>query len=74
MRPPEHLADRPYLQPVYDHPQFLVRNIWRRYGGWWDGEPDNLLPAPRAVQARMGDAGRRDIAGARTRGGARGGR
>lgn len=50
--PPANLADKPYLQPVYDHPQFLIRNIWRRYGGWWDGEPDNLLPAPRAQQAR----------------------
>jgi alkyl sulfatase BDS1-like metallo-beta-lactamase superfamily hydrolase len=49
---PAHLLDRPYLQPVYDHPQFLVRNVWRRYGGWYDGEPDNLLPAPRAEQAR----------------------
>lgn len=48
---PAHLADRPYLRPVYDHPQFLVRNVWRRYGGWWDGEPDSLLPAPRAQQA-----------------------
>jgi len=49
---PSDLCDRPYLRPVYDHPQFLVRNVWRRYGGWYDGEPDNLLPAPRAVQAR----------------------
>ncbi|HET9690483.1 MAG TPA: alkyl sulfatase dimerization domain-containing protein [Acidimicrobiales bacterium] len=49
---PAQLADRPWLRPVYDHPQFLVRNVWRRYGGWWDGEPDNLLPAPRAEQAR----------------------
>jgi alkyl sulfatase BDS1-like metallo-beta-lactamase superfamily hydrolase len=49
---PSHLLDKPYLQPVYDHPQFIVRNVWRRYGGWWDGEPDNLLPAPRAEQAR----------------------
>ena len=49
---PAHLADRPYLRPVYDHPQFLVRNVWRRYGGWWDGEPDTLLPAPRVQQAR----------------------
>jgi len=48
---PRHLLDRPYLQPVYDHPQFLVRSVWRRYGGWWDGEPDQLLPAPRARQA-----------------------
>jgi alkyl sulfatase BDS1-like metallo-beta-lactamase superfamily hydrolase len=48
---PPHLRDKPYLRPVYDHPQFVVRNIWRRYGGWYDGEPDNLLPAPRAEQA-----------------------
>jgi len=48
---PAHLADKPYLRPVYDHPQFLVRNVWRRYGGWYDGEPDQLLPAPRAEQA-----------------------
>jgi alkyl sulfatase BDS1-like metallo-beta-lactamase superfamily hydrolase len=49
---PAHLRELPYLRPVYDHPQFLVRNVWRRYGGWYDGEPDNLLPAPRAEQAR----------------------
>jgi alkyl sulfatase BDS1-like metallo-beta-lactamase superfamily hydrolase len=49
---PVALRDKPYLRPVYDHPQFLVRNVWRRYGGWYDGEPDNLLPAPRADQAR----------------------
>ena len=49
---PAHLREQPYLRPVYDHPQFIVRNVWRRYGGWYDGEPDNLLPAPRAEQAR----------------------
>ena len=49
---PQHLLDKPYLKPVYDHPQFILRNIWRLYGGWYDGEPDNLLPAPRAEQAR----------------------
>ncbi len=49
---PAELADRPYLQPVYDHPQFVVRNIWRLYGGWYDGDPDQLLPAPRRQQAR----------------------
>lgn len=48
---PERLRDLPYLQAVYDHPQFLVRNVWRRFGGWYDGEPDRLLPAPRATEA-----------------------
>jgi alkyl sulfatase BDS1-like metallo-beta-lactamase superfamily hydrolase len=49
---PAELLAKPYLRPVYDHPQFIVRNIWRLYGGWYEGEPDNLLPAPRAEQAR----------------------
>jgi alkyl sulfatase BDS1-like metallo-beta-lactamase superfamily hydrolase len=48
---PRDLLEKPYLGTVYDHPQFIVRNIWRLYGGWHDGEPDNLLPAPRAAQA-----------------------
>ncbi len=52
VKPPTHLLEKPYLRPVYDDPQFLVRNIWRLYGGWYEGEPDNLLPAPRAEQAR----------------------
>jgi len=42
---PPHLADRPFLQPVYDEPEFIVRNIWRLYGGWWDGNPATLKPA-----------------------------
>ena len=42
---PWHLADRPYLQPVYDEPEFIVRTIWRLYGGWWDGNPATLKPA-----------------------------
>lgn len=49
---PQRLLEKPYLKPVYDDPQFLIRNVWRLYGGWYEGEPDNLLPAPRAEQAR----------------------
>lgn len=49
---PAHLLAKPYLRPVYDHPQFILRGIWRLYGGWYEGEPDNLLPSPRAEQAR----------------------
>jgi alkyl sulfatase BDS1-like metallo-beta-lactamase superfamily hydrolase len=48
---PEELMQKPYLRPVYDDPRFLIRMVWRRYGGWWDGEFDGLLPAPRAEQA-----------------------
>ncbi|MEC8464667.1 MAG: alkyl sulfatase dimerization domain-containing protein, partial [Actinomycetota bacterium] len=36
----------PYLRPLYDEPEFVVRNIWRMYGGWWDKAPSRLKPAP----------------------------
>jgi alkyl sulfatase BDS1-like metallo-beta-lactamase superfamily hydrolase len=48
---PAALLDRPYLRPVYDEPEFIVRNIWRLYGGWWDGNPATLKPAPEAALA-----------------------
>ena len=40
------LLDKPYLRPVYDEPEFIVRNTWRLYGGWFDGDPSDLKPAP----------------------------
>lgn len=43
---PDELLARPYLRPVYDEPAFIVRNIWRLYGGWYDGDPSHLAPAP----------------------------
>jgi alkyl sulfatase BDS1-like metallo-beta-lactamase superfamily hydrolase len=49
---PERLLARPYLRPSYDDPRFIVRNLWRLYGGWWDGNPAHLLPAPEAELAR----------------------
>ena len=27
--------------------------VWRRYGGWWDGEYDRLLPAPRSDESKV---------------------
>ena len=48
---PPHLLERPYLRPVYDEPEFVVRNVWRLYGGWWDGNPASLQPAPDAALA-----------------------
>jgi alkyl sulfatase BDS1-like metallo-beta-lactamase superfamily hydrolase len=38
-------TDKPWLQPIYDHPEFIARNVWRLYGGWYDGDPANILPA-----------------------------
>lgn len=52
VKAPEHLLSRPYLRPVYDEPEFVVRNIWRLYAGWYDGNPANLKPAPEAALAR----------------------
>jgi glyoxylase-like metal-dependent hydrolase (beta-lactamase superfamily II) len=44
-------SDSPWLQPVYDDPEFLVRNVIRYYGGWWSGRPSELKPAARAALA-----------------------
>jgi alkyl sulfatase BDS1-like metallo-beta-lactamase superfamily hydrolase len=52
VRPPAHLAERPYLQPVYDDPEFVVRNVWRLYGGWYDGTASHLRPAPESEIGR----------------------
>jgi alkyl sulfatase BDS1-like metallo-beta-lactamase superfamily hydrolase len=74
VRAPETLLARPYLRPVYDDPEFIVRNIWRLYGGWYDGNPASLKPAPDAavaveIAALAGGAARlaaraRELAGA----------
>jgi alkyl sulfatase BDS1-like metallo-beta-lactamase superfamily hydrolase len=47
VEPPPELATKPYLRAIYDEPEFIVRNIWRLYGGWFDGDPASLKPAPR---------------------------
>jgi alkyl sulfatase BDS1-like metallo-beta-lactamase superfamily hydrolase len=51
VRAPAHLLERPYLRPVYDEPEFVVRTVWRLYGGWYDGNPARLKPAPDAALA-----------------------
>ena len=48
---PEHLLAKPYLRTIYDEPEFIVRNVWRYYGGWYDGDPATLKPAPTAELA-----------------------
>jgi glyoxylase-like metal-dependent hydrolase (beta-lactamase superfamily II) len=43
--------DLPWLRPLYDEAEFLVRSVLRYYGGWWSGRPCELKPAPRAAVA-----------------------
>lgn len=38
-------TDKPWLRPIYDHPHFIARNVYRLYGGWWNGDPADMLPA-----------------------------
>ena len=51
VRVPDRFAELPYLRATYDEPEFVVRNIWRLYGGWYDGNPARLKPAQDAVVA-----------------------
>ncbi|MCU1358551.1 MAG: yjcS [Acidimicrobiales bacterium] len=48
----DHLIRRPWLRPIYDEPEFVIRNVWRLYGGWWDGDPAHLKPPPATDLAR----------------------
>jgi len=52
VEPDPELAQRPYLQANYDHPKFIVRNLLRLWGGWWNGNAAELLPATPETQAR----------------------
>ncbi|MFE7099919.1 alkyl sulfatase dimerization domain-containing protein [Streptomyces erythrochromogenes] len=48
---PADLLAKPYLRPAYDEPEFVVRNLWRLWGGWYDLNPAHLKPAPEAEVA-----------------------
>jgi alkyl sulfatase BDS1-like metallo-beta-lactamase superfamily hydrolase len=37
---------------VYDDAEFIIRNVIRFYGGWFNGRPSDLKPAPRAAVAK----------------------
>src|SRR5262245_14111850 len=52
VEPDPELATRPYLQGRYEHPKFIVRNLLRQWGGWWNGNAADLLPATWEAQAR----------------------
>lgn len=52
VEPPDELLAKPYLRAIYDEPEFIVRNLWRLYAGWYDGNPARLKPARDADVAR----------------------
>lgn len=48
---PTALTEQPFLQPVYDEPEFVARNIYRCLAGWYSGIPSELKPASPNQQA-----------------------
>lgn len=42
----------PWLRAMYDDPEFIIRTVIRHFGGWWNGRPGDLKPAPRRDLAR----------------------
>ena len=69
VRVSDDLIGRPWLRPIYDEPEFVVRNTYRLYGGWWDGDPAHLKPPPAAALAvELADlAGGVDVLASRAR-------
>lgn len=51
VKPAAALAEKPYLAPLFDEPEFAARNVWRVNCGWYDGVPAHLKPAPHSEQA-----------------------
>ena len=49
VRVPDETLAKPYLRPYYDEPEFVVRGVWRQFGGWWDGAASRLKPSPDSV-------------------------
>ncbi|MBL7166468.1 MAG: hypothetical protein ISS55_08285, partial [Dehalococcoidales bacterium] len=42
---PEDLMNKPWLAPTYGHPVFVIHDVYRRYTGWYDGNPSELFPS-----------------------------
>lgn len=51
---PAHLQESPYLAQFYGCLDFAIRGTYRRYTGWYDGNPTNLYPEKnRTVAAEL---------------------
>ena len=42
---PAEMANEPFLAGTYGHPTFVVHDVYRRYTGWYDGNPSELFPS-----------------------------
>lgn len=49
---PEELTNKSYLRGNYGHPTFIIHDVYRRYTGWYDGNPSDLFPSPSSEIAR----------------------
>jgi alkyl sulfatase BDS1-like metallo-beta-lactamase superfamily hydrolase len=41
---PDELMNSKYLPPIYGHPVFIARGIYKRYAGYYTGHPADLFP------------------------------
>jgi len=60
---PDHLANNPYLRPLYSRTEFFVFNLYRQYHGYLDDNPAHLLPRPEKevmgeIYKLIGDSGK----------------
>jgi len=60
---PDDLASKAFLRPVYGCTPFVVRDVIRRYAGWWSGQPSQMFPAKRSDVATeiLGLCGREQL-------------
>jgi len=46
---PEEVLQDPWLVGTYGHPAFVIHDVYRRYTGWYDGNPSELFPLKSSI-------------------------
>ncbi len=49
---PEEIIQDPWLVGTYGHPIFVIHDVYRRYTGWYDGNPTELFPLKSSIVMR----------------------
>jgi alkyl sulfatase BDS1-like metallo-beta-lactamase superfamily hydrolase len=52
LKMPEELRNSKWLPPVYGHPVFIAKGIFKRYAGYYSGNPAELFPPEYADTSR----------------------